>query len=92
MDERARRQVDSRLVGTDALPLRAGPGDPLAAERVRAIEHDQLDPRLGRRLEAEQHRARVGVEADAGVLQIDHQRVEAGEILRATASSRRRRG
>ena len=72
--------IDSRLSGTSLHRRALRPGDALAAERIRPIEDDELDPGLGRRFQAEQQSARVGVETDAGVLQIEHQRVEAGEI------------
>ena len=58
------------------------PRDVLAPERVRAVEDDHLDVRLGGGAQAAQQRGGVGVEADAGVLHVDHQGVDAGEVRR----------
>ena len=79
MDERPRRHGD-QAEGHRRLALR--PLHPLPAQGVRPVEDDDLEPGLGRGLEAEQHRARVGVEADTGVLEVDHEHVEAAQVLR----------
>src|SRR5207249_10073106 len=51
--------------------------DPLAAERVRPIEHKELDARLRARLHGKTHGADERVGAYARVLQVIHQRIEA---------------
>ena len=52
----------------------------------------QLEPRPRPPPRGQEHGARVGVEADPRVLQVDHQHVEAGEVVPAPAWSCGRRG
>ena len=53
--------------------------DAFAAQRIRPVEHDELDARLRARFHRQAHRADERVGAHAGVLQIINQRVEALE-------------
>ena len=85
VDERPRRHRD-QAERHRRVPHR--PLDALAAQRVGPVEHDHLDARLGGGLEAEQHRARVGVEADTRVLQVDDERVEPAQVFRRRACLR----
>ncbi len=55
------------------------PLDPPAVDRVRPVEHDDLDLPLRRFLHDVPHRADVGVEPHAHVLDVDDQGVDAGQ-------------
>jgi hypothetical protein len=52
-----------------------------AADRIHAIEHDELDLRVGCRFHRESHRRDVRVEARADVLHVEHERVEIRELF-----------
>ena len=65
----------------DAALVERGAFDLPAANRVRAVEHDDANLPLRRLLHHVRHRRAVGVEADAHVLQIDHERVDALQHL-----------
>ena len=54
-----------------------------AAERVGPVEHQRFHSRLGAGTQTIGHRRGVGEAAQAGVLQVDHQRVEAGKVRAA---------
>ena len=76
-----------RVDGREGEPVRVRgrPLDDLAADRVRAVEDDDGDLRLRALLHHVRHRGEVGVEADAGVLQVDDDGVEPLEVLRRGA-------
>jgi len=48
-----------------------GPATRTPPSGLRAIQDDELDARVRRRVQTEQHRAGVGVKADARILQVD---------------------
>ena len=76
-----------------------GTGDVLPADRVGSIENDHVEPVLGRLFEDEAERGDVGVEASAGVLDVEDERVDALQLfggrslaLAVQAVDRRARG
>ena len=81
MDERARSRVDEAL-GDAVARVALRTLDALAAERVRTVQDHELDAGVRGRLQGEDHRAHVRVEAHAAILQVEDEGVEPLQVLR----------
>ena len=67
--------------GEARVAIAHGTFDEHAADRIRAVEHEEFQFRIGRGGEAFADRGDVGVEAAADVLDVEDERVEPGELF-----------